>query len=434
MNTSLRFIDLFAGLGGFHHALVKAGGYECVFACEIDPRLRELYEFNHGIKAEGDIATVRVETIPRHDVLCAGFPCQPFSIAGSKKGTSCPKSGRLIQHVFRIARYSRPEFIVLENVPGLMTVANGSVWRYIRTTCRELGYDLVHKVVSPLDIGIPQNRKRLFIVASQNHDLTHVFDLPYSTRDPKPLHDFLDNVPSSYKKVAPQKRIQLEKWQQLLTDCTLPAEMPNLSILAPEFGATYPLDYSGSDFKHMDNYRGAYGEPLEGCSNWNESLARMPSYWKRSRRLPNWLLQSVIFSRKIYNANKVRLDRWHSNLDKRFNSWQILEWRGERTERLISEHLVQFRASGIRVATQRTLPSLVAMTTTQVPIIGSQMRYLSRFEAARFQDLHELKQLPHSDSFAFRAIGNAVNAKIVAFIASNIRSIHQRAESARSSQ
>ena len=426
MVSDLRFIDLFAGLGGFHHGLEKSGGYRCVFACEIDHRLRELYELNHGIKAEGDITTVNVEAVPRHDVLCAGFPCQPFSIAGSKRGTSCPKSGRLIQHVFRIVHYRRPEFIVLENVPGLMTVANGSVWKYIKNTCRKLGYDLAHRVISPLDVGVPQNRKRLFVVASLNHDLTHIFDLPDPTSDPKPLYSFLDNPPSSSTRVELRKRIQLDKWQQLLTDCTLPVEMPTLSILAPEFGATYPLDFSRLDVRNLCKYRGAYGESLADCLTWNEALEKMPSYSRKNRKVPNWLTKSARFSRRVYNSNKTRLDRWHSNLDKRFNSWQILEWRGERNTRLLSEHLVQFRASGIRVASRRTLPSLVAMTTTQVPIIGSAMRYLSKFEAARFQDLHELKELPHTESFAFQAIGNAVNAKIVEIIASNIKNIHEQ--------
>ena len=434
MSTDLRFVDLFAGLGGFHHGLVRSGGYRCVFACEIDKRLRKLYELNHGIKAEGDITTVNVEAVPDHDVLCAGFPCQPFSIAGSKKGTSCPKSGRLIQHVFRIVQYSRPEFIVLENVPGLTTVANGSIWKYIKSTYRKLGYDLAHRIISPVDVGVPQNRKRLFAVASLNHDLTHVFDLPDPTSDPKSLSSFLDDPPSSSTRVESLKRVQLDKWQQLLTDCELPVELPILSILAPEFGATYPLDFSRLDIRHMCNYRGAYGEPLLNCSNWNEMLEKLPSYSRKNRRVPSWLSQSVAFSRGVYNANKVYLDKWHTSLDKRFNSWQILEWRGEKRSRLISEHLVQFRASGVRVSTLRTLPSLVAMTTTQIPIIGSQMRYLSKSEAARFQDLQELKELPPTKSFAFQAIGNAVNAKIVANIASNIKKICKQDVSPRTTE
>ena len=422
MSTDLKFIDLFAGLGGFHHGLSKVGGFECVFASEIDPRLRELYEVNHGLKADGDITKVDVETLPAHDVLCAGFPCQPFSLAGSKKGAGCPKSGRLIEHVVRIARHGRPEFLILENVPGLMTVASGSIWKYIDTAFKELGYELTHKIISPLDVAVPQNRNRLFVVASLNHDLTHVFDWP-APKEPKHLAEFLGNAAHSHRAVEPRKRIQLEKWQQLLTDCALPEEMPIQSITAPEFGATYPLDFSKADLSDLRECRGAYGQSLGDCSNWNDALEKLPSYCRNHRKVPYWLTQSVAFSREIYERNEERLDEWHSDFDKRFNSWQVLEWRGDRKSRDLSQHLLQFRASGIRVARPRTLPSLVAMTPTQVPIIGSEMRYLSKHEAARFQNLHDLNEIPAADGFAFRAIGNAVNAKIVEHIGSNIWNI-----------
>ena len=303
-----------------------------------------------------------------------------------------------------------------------MTVENGSIWKYMSTAFNELGYRLIYKIISPLDVAVPQNRKRLFVVASLNHDLTSVFDWP-APRHSKHLADFLGNVPHAYKAVEPKKRLQLEKWQQLLTECTLPEEMPILSLSAPEFGATYPLDFSKIYLSDLRKYRGAYGQPLDDCSNWNDALERMPSYSRKHRKVPGWLTQSVEFSRDTYKKNKERLDEWHTDFDKRYNSWQLLEWRGDRKERLLSQHLLQFRASGIRVARPLTLPSLVAMTPTQVPIIGSEMRYLSKHEAARFQNLHDLKEIPGTDSFAFKAIGNAVNAKIVEHIASNIWSI-----------
>ena len=271
MNAELKFVDLFAGLGGFHHGLSKAGGFECVFASEIDLRLRELYEVNHGLKAAGDLTKVDVESVPEHDVLCAGFPCQPFSLAGLKKGTGCPKSGKLIDHVVRIAKHRMPEILILENVPGLMTVANGSVWKKLNTAFNKLGYNLIHKEISPLDLGIPQNRKRLFVVASLNHDLSHVFEWPIPEISMR-LEDFLSSNPDSQKPVEPKKRLQLEKWQQLLTNCTLPKEMPIQSISAQEFGATYPIDFSKLNLNDLKKYRGAYGKRLAGCSNWKEML------------------------------------------------------------------------------------------------------------------------------------------------------------------
>ena len=422
MKPELKFVDLFAGLSGFHHGLSKTGGFRCVFASEIEPYLQALYETNYGCRSHGDISQVSVETVPAHDVLCAGFPCQPFSLAGKKRGLDCPESGRLIEHVVRIAQHRKPEFLILENVPGLMTIADGSVWQHIRRAFHDLGYMLVHKVISPLDVAIPQNRKRLFVVGSLNHDVGQVFDWAES-EEPLSVTEFLGDEPRLYKPVEPNKRKQLAKWQQLLSMCTLPDTMPVLSIAAPEFGATYPMDFSNMRLRDLRKYRGAYGRSLSDCSTWDATLASMPSYCRKRRMVPDWFKRSVEFSRDVHRGNEDLLAAWHADFDKRFNSWQVLEWRGDRENRNLSDHLLQFRASGIRVVKASTIPSLVAMTPTQIPIVGSAMRYLTKREAARFQDLHDLKELPQEDRFAFRAIGNAVNAKIIARLASNIHDI-----------
>lgn len=114
----MRFIDLFAGLGGFHLALRKLG-HTCVFACEIDEALREVYERNFGMSVAGDIRDVSAADIPPHDILCAGFPCQPFSKAGDQEGLGHPKLGGLYEDMLRVIRYHRPCYLILENVPNL---------------------------------------------------------------------------------------------------------------------------------------------------------------------------------------------------------------------------------------------------------------------------------------------------------------------------
>ena len=416
----MKFIDLFAGLGGFHYGMSNAG-FECVFACELDPKLRELYEFNYGLKVWGDIRQAREDNIPEHDILCAGFPCQPFSLAGLKRGTECPESGRLVDEVLRIARHRRPEFLILENVPNVLTIANGSFWQYIRAAFEQLGYRLIHKIISPEDIGIPQNRKRLFIVGSLNHDLLELFEWPES-QDRKSLQDILDDS-LPHKVLEPKKRVQLIKWQQLLSTCNLPEEMPSLSISAQEFGATYPIDFTQLAINDLRGYKGAYGQNLRDCKTWNDVLSKMPSYCRKAKRVPEWLIKSVNLSRDIYSQNAGFLDEWSKDFDKQNNSWQTLEWRGYKTKRLLSNHILQFRASGIRVMKPGKAPSLIAMTATQVPIIGSKMRYISKYEAARLQNLHGLAKIPSNDFHAFKAFGNAVNAKIVELIALNIKHI-----------
>lgn len=417
----MRFIDLFAGLGGFHHGMSNAGGFECVFASELDPELRELYEFNYGLKTWGDIRKVDEDCVPEHDVLCAGFPCQPFSLAGSKRGTECPESGRLIDDVLRIAKSRRPEFLILENVPNILTITNGLFWQYINTAFEQLGYKLIYKIISPEDIGVPQNRRRLFIVGSLNHDLLKLFEWPQS-QDRISLQDILDDS-LPHKPLELKKRVQLMKWQQFLSSCNLPEEMPSLSVSAQEFGATYPIDFSNLTISDLRGYKGAYGQNLRDCKTWNDLLSKIPSYCRKTKRVPGWLIKSVDYSRNIYSQNAKFLDEWSKDFNKQHNSWQILEWRGYKTKRLLNDHILQFRASGIRVMKPQRAPSLIAMTATQVPIIGSKMRYISKYEAAKLQNLHGLAKIPSNDFRAFKAFGNAVNAKIVELIALNIKRI-----------
>ena len=114
----MKFIDLFAGLGGFHVAL-NTLGHECVFACEKDPRLRNLYTTNFNLECSGDIRTTNESDIPTHDILCAGFPCQPFSKAGKQKGFDDVGRGDLFHDIIRILNHHKPQFFILENVPNI---------------------------------------------------------------------------------------------------------------------------------------------------------------------------------------------------------------------------------------------------------------------------------------------------------------------------
>lgn len=159
----MKFIDLFAGLGGFHKALSELG-MECVFASEIDKDLQYIYQKNHGIKPKGDIRLINESEIPNHDVLCAGFPCQPFSIAGKRKGAKCPSSGKLIDDVIRIAKKHQPDYIFLENVPNILTIDSGKFWSYIQSSLGNIGHKVNYKIYSPVDFNIPQNRKRVFVI------------------------------------------------------------------------------------------------------------------------------------------------------------------------------------------------------------------------------------------------------------------------------
>ena len=125
-----KFIDLFCGIGGFHQAMADLGG-ECVYASDIDADCRKTYERNYGIKPDGDITKVEAKDIPAHNVLCGGFPCQAFSKAGNRLGFADPTKGTLFFDIMRIAKYHKPEYMLLENVRNLASHDGGKTWRGI---------------------------------------------------------------------------------------------------------------------------------------------------------------------------------------------------------------------------------------------------------------------------------------------------------------
>lgn len=416
----MRFVDLFSGLGGFHVGL-KNNGHECVFSCEIDSNLRELYRINHGIMPHDDIRTVDETKVPAHDILCAGFPCQPFSLAGKKKGSECPTSGRLIDHVIRIANYHHPKFVLLENVPNILTIANGSFWKYLNSSFENIGYKVDYKIISPVDLGIPQNRKRIFILCTRKDVDSSSFKWPDASNEKIveiKLRDVLDSK-FEHKQLEVKKIELLKHWQELLYKLELD-NLSCISLVAPEFGASYPYDFSKLSLNEMRLYKGAYGQSLSKCKTWKEVIDLLPSYAQKECKTPQWIMKSAQFSREIYKKQREVCDNWSSGLDKNNNSWQILEWRGNHTNHNIYEHLIQFRASGIRIMNPDIAPSLIAMTPTQIPIIPSESRYISKYEAAKLQNLHLLKNLPTGNNAAFKALGNAVNAKLVELVSKSL--------------
>ncbi|MGH7224644.1 MAG: DNA cytosine methyltransferase, partial [Gemmataceae bacterium] len=163
----MKFIDLFAGLGGFHVALRRLG-HDCVFASEIDPTLQALYAKNFGLTANGDIRQLLLSAIPKHDILCAGFPCQPFSKAGRQKGLNCPRYGGLFDNVIEILKARKPRFIILENVPNLARHDDGKTWKEMRSRLDGAGYKIDEHRLSPHQFGIPQIRERIYIVGSRD--------------------------------------------------------------------------------------------------------------------------------------------------------------------------------------------------------------------------------------------------------------------------
>ena len=158
----MQFIDLFCGIGGFRVALQKQG-HECVWACDIDGKVREAYKANYGDTPAGDIRNIDVNHIPPHDILCAGFPCQSFSLAGSRKGVDDPR-GRLFYEIIRIAQKHKPLIMLLENVKNILTINNKSVISMIKREIEGVNYDIQYHLCNASYYGIPQKRERVYFV------------------------------------------------------------------------------------------------------------------------------------------------------------------------------------------------------------------------------------------------------------------------------
>ena len=164
----MKFIDLFAGLGGFHLALATQG-HKCVYACEIEEELRLFYKKNFNILPSKDITKIKIDTIPNHDILCAGFPCQPFSKAGKANGFDHKIAGNMFFYLLRIIRKHKPKYIFLENVPNLLGHDKGRTWNFMKKKLSILKYDIDQKILSPIDFNVPQTRDRLYIAVSYTH-------------------------------------------------------------------------------------------------------------------------------------------------------------------------------------------------------------------------------------------------------------------------
>ena len=201
INKKSRLIDLFAGTGAFSHSFEDTGNFKCVFANDMVPMSKKIYDLNHDNKLTlGDLNKLDVDTdIPNHDILCGGFPCQPFSIAGQRKGFNDSRSN-VFWKILEILEKKRPAIIVLENVKNLTTHDKGNTYKTIKTKLEALGYNLKDKVLDTSIITeIPHHRERIYIVGFLNKDHHDAFNFEFPTIKQKNIIDFLENdIPAKY--------------------------------------------------------------------------------------------------------------------------------------------------------------------------------------------------------------------------------------------
>ena len=439
------FIDLFAGIGGFHQAMVKLGG-KCVFASELKEDLRELYKKNFGIECAGDINDIDIKKeIPSNfNVLCAGFPCQPFSKAGKQQGFDDDQNrGNLFWKIMEILNEKKPEFILLENVPNLKSHEEGNTYQVISENLSKL-YEIKDDIISPHYFGIPQHRTRIYIVGRlKKLGGLKDFEFPqYNKEADSNINDIIEPGDTDYMTLKDQTKRHLEVWQDfldILTDHQIP--IPTFPIWAMEWGADYSYEGIAPYYqqkKLLKDKHGKFGEKIHGNSK-DDYLQCLPIYaqtnkTEKNRNFPDWKKTYIKQNRDFYTKYKKILDPWLKELKEPGfeNSHQKLEWNcsgGKNVKPILWDKIIQFRASGIRVKLPTYSPALV-LTTTQIPILpwvktpnGEKGRYMTRKEAAKLQGMKDLKYYPETVAEAFRAFGNAVNVEVVQRIAEQLLEI-----------
>ncbi len=194
----VKFIDLFAGIGGIRRAF-EANGAKCVFSSEIDTNAQYTYYANYGAVPFGDITKIEVDQIPDHDILCAGFPCQPFSHIGRREGFKHPTQGTMFYEIVRILKAKQPRMIFLENVPGLVNHDNGNTLKVIIESLEDIGYTVKKTVLNAEDFGVPQSRARFYLVGTLNDpkaDGSFTFPIPPNVH--VDIGDYLESDVSGY--------------------------------------------------------------------------------------------------------------------------------------------------------------------------------------------------------------------------------------------
>ncbi|RCK70162.1 DNA (cytosine-5-)-methyltransferase [Desertihabitans brevis] len=404
-DSPFTFADLFAGVGGFHAALHHAGG-RCVYVSEIDDAARAVY-VNNWVKPLPPDQRPRINTdinldtaegapvdVPPHDVLTAGFPCQPFSKSGAQRGMDETR-GTLFWNIARVLQERRPPVIVLENVRNLAGPRHAHEWDTIIRTLRQIGYRVSSRpavfsphLLPPSSGGTPQVRHRVFICGTYIGPERTAAELA-AGREPDPV-------------VNP---VAVDGWN--------PASWRTEWILDEEpTAARYRL--SAEEVRWIDVWDDlvqrlhARGVTLPGFPLWSDSWVLESDLGDLSA-LPRWKAGFLLRNARFYERNKLTIDAWrkdHPELVEFPATRRKLEWQAQGA-RSLWDTLLQMRPSGIRAKAATYLPALVAITQTS--IYGPGRRRLTPHETARLQGLPRSFDFGgQPDAASYRQTGNSV--------------------------
>ena len=378
-SQSIKFVDLFCGMGGFHQALFDISKttsirFECVLSCDIDLKCRQVYESNWGIKCQSDIRKIKPEMIEDFDILCAGFPCQPFSNGGKKKSFD-DERGLLFDEIIRIATVKKPKFMFLENVKHILRVSGGAVIKYIEKKIKNIGYHLYIFKISPHEWGIPQQRERVYFTCIRNDILIdRELKLPKydGTLEFEKFLDKKENIDKKYF-LKDMELDVLNAWDEMIKQFSV-LEKISPTILINDAYRKYSIE----EFNNFPKWRQDY------------ITKNQPLLKKYKKEFREWYQKygDLISKREIYGKLE-----WQCGLIQKDDS--------------IFNHFIQIRQSGIRVKKSKYFPTLVAIS--QIPIYGKEKRYITPRECARLQSFPDDYKLSGDDRVCYKQLGNSVN-------------------------
>ena len=428
----LRFVDLFCGIGGFHQALSTHA--DLVHACDIDADCREIYFKNFDHYPGVDIRNGK-ENVPHHDILTAGFPCQPFSKSGSQLGFLDKIRGTLFEDIMDIVRGNKPSVIILENVRNFETHDEGRTLAIVRGALDSEGYDVKECILSPHQFGIPQIRQRIFIVALHRRKVSNYYDFkfPEPTNEAYTVESLRESLHGDEEldkyKITEEQMAVFAHWSKLVKAVLSNGKKLPSPTWSMEFGRTYSLEghfplTDRTNKEPCDELRKDKKKVNESMPKEN-LIALYPPYIRSVKQnIPPWKKRFIENNRNFWNENRGLVSKdWLKKTRTFKDTYQKLEWHvgdavKDDKDYDIMKWMIHLRPSGIRVSKLDHIPALVAIS--QIPIIGPWGRKLIPREAANAQSFDPGYKLSKTDSIAYKQLGNSVNVDVVRRILSEI--------------